>query len=117
MRNVFGDPSKVTPALVDRYFDLTRRAGNRAALVSRFAQLRFDADTGLVRAIIQPTLIIWGSRDRLIPPDNARRFVRDIVGSRLVMFDGLGHVPHEEDPAATFVAVRAFLADTTFNRR
>lgn len=117
VRNVFGDPSKVTPALVDRYFDLTRRAGNRAALVARFAQLRFDADTALVRSIGQPTLVIWGGRDRLIPPDNARRFVRDIVGSRLVMFDGLGHVPHEEDPAATFVVVRAFLADTTFNRR
>ncbi len=117
VRNVFGDPSKVTPALVDRYFDLTRREGNRAALVARFAQLRFDADTGLVRSIVQPTLIIWGGRDRLIPPDNARRFARDIAGSRLVMFELLGHVPHEEDPAATFVAVRAFLADTTFNRR
>jgi pimeloyl-ACP methyl ester carboxylesterase len=117
VRNVFGDPSKVTPALVDRYFDLTRRAGNRAALVARFAQLRFDADTTLVRSIGQPTLIIWGGRDRLIPPENARRFARDIAGSRLVVFDGLGHVPHEEDPAATFVAVRAFLADTTSNRR
>jgi len=117
VRNVFGDPSKVTPALVDRYFDLTRREGNRAALVARFAQLRFDADTGLVRSITQPTLIIWGGRDRLIPPDNARRFARDIAGSRMVMFDGLGHVPHEEDPAATFVAVRAFLAGTSFSGR
>ena len=117
VRNVFGDPAKVAPALVDRYFDLTRREGNRAALVARFAQLRFDADTGLVRSIVQPTLIIWGGKDRLIPPDNARRFARDIAGSRLVMFDGLGHVPHEEDPAATFVAVRVFLADTSFSRR
>ena len=117
VHNVFGDPSRVTPALVDRYFDLTRRAGNRAALVQRFAQLRFDADTALVRSIVQPTLILWGGRDRLIPPDNARRFARDITGSRLVMFDGLGHVPHEEDPAATFVAVRAFLADTSHSRR
>ena len=40
VRNVFGDPAKVTPVLVDRYFDLTRREGNRAALVARYKQLR-----------------------------------------------------------------------------
>ncbi len=117
VRNVFGDPSKVTPALIDRYYDLTRRAGNRAALVARFAQLRADPDTLLVRTIRQPTLILWGGRDRLIPPENARRFARDIAGSRVVMFDALGHVPHEEGPGTTVVALRAFLADTMAVRR
>jgi pimeloyl-ACP methyl ester carboxylesterase len=56
-----------------------------------------------------PTLIIWGGRDTLIPADNAQRFNRDIKGSRLLMFDTLGHVPHEEDPAATVAALQAFL--------
>ena len=41
---------------------------------------------------------------------NLFQFQRDIVGSRLVMFDALGHVPHEEDPAQTVAAVQAFLA-------
>ena len=31
VRNVCGDPAKVTPQLVDRYYDLTLRAGNRQA--------------------------------------------------------------------------------------
>jgi pimeloyl-ACP methyl ester carboxylesterase len=109
VRSVFGDPSKVTPALVDRYYDLTRREGNRAALVARFAQLRADPDTAALRMIIQPTLILWGGHDRLIPPDNADRFGRDITGSRVVMFPALGHVPHEEDPATTVAVVRKFL--------
>ena len=38
LRDVYGDPSKVTPELVDRYFDLATREGNRAALVARFDQ-------------------------------------------------------------------------------
>lgn len=109
VRNVFGDPSKVTPALVDRYFDLTRREGNRAALVARYRQLRFDGDTTVIRSITQPTLIVWGGRDQLIPPDNAARFGRDIPGSRVLIFPVLGHVPHEEDAAATLVAIRQFL--------
>jgi pimeloyl-ACP methyl ester carboxylesterase len=32
------------------------------------------------------------------------------VGSQPVIFDGLGHVPHEEDPVRTVAAVEKFLA-------
>jgi pimeloyl-ACP methyl ester carboxylesterase len=39
------------------------------------------------------------------------QFQRDIAGSRLVMFDALGHVPHEEDPAQTVAAVQAFVVE------
>jgi pimeloyl-ACP methyl ester carboxylesterase len=38
----------------------------------------------------------------------AQRFHTDIAGSRLVVFDALGHVPQEEDPVATAAAVNAF---------
>ena len=57
-----------------------------------------------------PTLILWGGRDRLIPPPVAQQFHERIAGSRLVMFDDLGHVPQEEDPARTAAAVKDFLA-------
>jgi pimeloyl-ACP methyl ester carboxylesterase len=109
LRNVYGDPSRVTPALVDRYFDLSTRAGNRAALPTRFRFLPTDASAKRIATISMPTLILWGGRDRLIPPDNAERFHRDIANSRLVMFPALGHVPQEEDPAATVAAVELFL--------
>ena len=64
-----------------------------------------------IAKITQPTLIIWGGQDRLIPPENAQRFAQDVVGSKLVMFSKLGHVPHEEDAAATVAALQAFLAE------
>ena len=108
VRNVYGDPGKVTPALVDRYFALSTRAGNRGALPKRFAFLPTEHTAKRIAAITQPTLILWGGRDRLIPPDNAR-FHRDIAGSELVMLPTLGHVPQEEDPDATVKAVEAFL--------
>ena len=56
-----------------------------------------------------PALILWGGRDRLIPPDDAKRFHRDIAGSTLVIFDDLGHAPEEEDPVRTVEAVKRFL--------
>jgi pimeloyl-ACP methyl ester carboxylesterase len=56
-----------------------------------------------------PTLILWGGRDKLIPPATAAVFQQQIAGSQLVVFDTLGHVPQEEDPARTVVPVKAFL--------
>lgn len=117
VRNVYGDPARVTPELVDRYYDLTLRAGNRAALRERFAQQDLASDfSEQIRTIRQPTLILWGARDALLVPADAERFHRDIPGSRLVMFDALGHVPQEEDPAATLVPVREFLAADATDR-
>lgn len=109
VRNVYGHPDKVTPELVDRYYELTLRAGNRAALGQRFSQSPGGQFAQEITLIKQPTLILWGGQDRLIPPDNADHFQKDIVGSRVVVFDDLGHVPHEEDPARTVQAVQTFL--------
>jgi pimeloyl-ACP methyl ester carboxylesterase len=111
LRNTYGDPSRVTPELVDRYYELTLRDGNRAALALRFASDRHSDRVERLPELQVPTLVLWGGRDRLIPPDAGERFHRDIPGSRLVVFPGLGHVPHEEDPAATVAAVRRFLTE------
>jgi pimeloyl-ACP methyl ester carboxylesterase len=110
VRNVYGDPSRVTPELVDRYYELTLREGNRAAIAARFAQVKPGEHAAQIATIRQPTLILWGAKDRLIPPVNAERFHREIRGSQLVVFDNLGHVPQEEDPAITVAAVTSFLA-------
>jgi len=107
--SVYGDPSRVTPELVDRYFELTLREGNRRALGLRMRHLTLGEDAERIATLKLPTLILWGGRDRLIPPAVAQQFRQQIAGSQLVMFDDLGHVPQEEDPARTVVPVKAFL--------
>jgi pimeloyl-ACP methyl ester carboxylesterase len=109
VRNVYGDPVRVKPIVFDREFELTLREGNRDALVQSFEQADHGADVGRIKTIKTPTLIVWGGKDRLIPPENAKLFAAQIAGSKLVMFDDLGHVPQEEDPARTAAAVKAFL--------
>lgn len=110
VRNVYGDPSKVTPELIDLYYDLATREGNRKALVQRFDQAPAGPGSEKIATLKTPTLILWGGRDRLIVPEHAEHFHRDIAGSQLVVFDDLGHIPHEEDPVRTVAAVQAFLA-------
>ena len=61
--------------------------------------LDFDAlDTGRLRAVRQPTLVLWGERDRWIPPAHAAEFAARIPDVTLHRYAGLGHVPMEEDP-------------------
>lgn len=110
VRNVYGDPAKVTDELIDRYYQLTRREGNRQALVERFKQVGNDSFEQ-IKQLQVPTLIIWGGEDRLIPVANAERFATDIAGSRWVIFEDLGHVPQEEDPLRTSAALSSFLGE------
>ena len=107
--SVYGDPSKITPALVDRYFELTLREGNRRALRLRMQGLVPGEHAERISTLKLPTLILWGGQDRLIPPDTGQQFKQQIAGSQLVVFDDLGHVPQEEDPVRTVVPVKAFL--------
>jgi pimeloyl-ACP methyl ester carboxylesterase len=108
LRNVYGEPLKVTPELVDLYVDMALRAGNRKALARRIEQ-GYTGDVALLKQIKAPTLVLWGGRDRLAPLELGQRFERDIAGAKLVVFDELGHMPHEEDPARTVAEVRRFL--------
>lgn len=109
VRNVFGDPAKVTPELVDRFYEIALREGNRAALFERFRQTTWGEAVDLAPRISQPTLILWGGKDGLIPPEHGQRFARDIKGSELVIFPELGHVPQQENATATVAPVLRFL--------
>ena len=110
--SVYGDPSRVTAALVDRYYELALREGNRVALMRRMDQLA-PGPVERLGEIKAPTLILWGERDRLIPVQWGRAFEQGIPGSQLVVFPKLGHVPQEEDPAATLAALRDWLPRVT----
>jgi pimeloyl-ACP methyl ester carboxylesterase len=110
VRKSYGDISRITPDILLRYYELTLRAGNRAAFVERMRVPQRD-DSARVRQLRQPTLIMWGASDRLIPVEAGRWFERDIPGARLIVYSGLGHVPMEEDPERTGADVEQFLSN------
>jgi pimeloyl-ACP methyl ester carboxylesterase len=109
VRKSYGDISRITPGTLLRYYELTLRAGNRAAFVERMRVPRRDESAG-IRQLRQPTLVLWGAEDRLIPVEAGRWFERDIPGARLIVYSGLGHIPMEEDPARTAADVEQFLS-------
>lgn len=59
-----------------------------------------------------PTLIIWGSRDRMIPAWHALSGQRSIPGCHIELFEGAGHFPHLDDPDRFADTLRNFIATT-----
>lgn len=56
-----------------------------------------------------PTLVIHGTEDRAVHPDNARILAERIPGARLLLLEGAGHVYHAEQPEASDRAVLGFV--------
>jgi pimeloyl-ACP methyl ester carboxylesterase len=108
VENVYFDKSKVTDSLVERYFELTLRAGNRQAFVDRFGTPKDTAYTN-IKTIQQPTLILWGANDLLIPVENAYKFQADLPNDTLVILENAGHTPMEESPLESVKPVLDFL--------
>jgi pimeloyl-ACP methyl ester carboxylesterase len=54
---------------------------------------RIEQDASLIN---QPTLIIWGENDTVIPIRNGYKLQSEILNSQLVVFKDCGHVPQEE---------------------
>ncbi len=110
VRNVYTDQSKVTAELVDRYFELTLREGNRRAVALRLKEFGRTYDTSRLKTLQMPTLILWGEKDELIPLEVGRKFRADIPNSTLHVFEGLNHVPQEEDARGSVTVVLNWLS-------
>ncbi|MEM1318835.1 MAG: alpha/beta hydrolase [Bacteroidota bacterium] len=105
---VYGDDRKVTEALVDRYFELMLRPGNRTAFVDRANQL-YTGELDKLSTITLPTLILWGEEDRWIDLWAGQRFDEELSNANLIVYPGVGHVPMEEIPEQSAADVLAFL--------
>ncbi len=59
-----------------------------------------------------PLLIVWGARDRIIPPGHGRRAHKMVSGSRLELFEAAGHFPHLDEPERFVAILEDWIATT-----
>lgn len=107
---LYGDPKKVTDEIVELYFDMTHREGNREALTERMESFGRPAPWKKITSINIPTLIIWGGHDRLMPVENASQFHINLPNSRLIIFTQAGHMPMEEIPQKSAETAEKFIS-------
>lgn len=110
VRSAYGDRQQVPSETIDRYHALLMREGNRKAALQVIRQLRPQRTADLADIAV-PTLVLWGTDDRWIHPDNATRFGQAIPDCEVYTYEGAGHVLMEECPTRTAQDVQAFLSN------
>jgi len=71
--------------------------------------LALDGDPGVAEPAV-PTMVMWGSRDALVPLGGAGWVARALPGARVSIIRGAGHLPMLDRPAEVVRELRDFLA-------
>lgn len=110
LRETVGNQAVASDATIDRYWELLRFPGNRAATVARFSQPMTGFAASSLAKLPMPVLIQWGAEDPLIPLAAGLWLNRAIPGSRMIVYPGVGHIPMEEAAARSVADLRGWLA-------
>jgi pimeloyl-ACP methyl ester carboxylesterase len=112
LKTIINDPSKVTPAMVQRKTDYANIVGrDREAFVATALYERGNPQRVLshVRA---PALVLWGGDSRGLSPETAQLFVdymKNAKSTQKIVYRGGGHLLHIERPEQSVQDVTAFL--------
>ncbi len=107
----FYDPVVATDALVAEVFQTTTDARKCYAIVKMAKSANRNYVAALLPDIQVRTLLIWGTEDKITPPDVAREFRRHLPHATLVMIDKCGHAPMMERPAEFNGLLETFLSE------
>lgn len=113
LRSTFGDPSRVTDAMIDQYYAPVAEPDFGRALAGVARQFNFEALKGHLDSLSVPTLVIWGSRDIWIPPSVGQDMSLALPRAAFVLIPGAGHDVPDEDPVALTRSLVAFLQQVT----
>jgi pimeloyl-ACP methyl ester carboxylesterase len=96
---------------IDQSLDKRVETGDGYTINSLIESIKRNEDflNGRLGAIKQPTLIVWGRQDGLLPLADAQIFKSQIANSQLVVFDKCGHAPQVEKAIEFNAAVLKFL--------
>jgi pimeloyl-ACP methyl ester carboxylesterase len=86
-----------------------REAGRMMSIRMCFKPYMSDpALESMLGKIQTPTLVVWGSDDRIVPPECGERYQRAIPNAELRVLKDCGHFAHLEQPSQLAHLVDAF---------
>jgi pimeloyl-ACP methyl ester carboxylesterase len=107
LKGVVAHPSRLPAPLAAEQI---RGAGTDGFMSALEAILEFDLADRLP-LIKCPSLVVWGTKDRLITVRDADRFAESIPGARKVVYEDTGHMAMLEQPERFNPLLREFLAE------
>jgi pimeloyl-ACP methyl ester carboxylesterase len=109
LKAAYVDPKVATPAVLDRYVDLSRGPGHRNILLNIQPSAGPPVTEATLKTIKTPTLVMHGEADVIIPVSVGHDLAAAIPGAKLITYPGVGHVPMEQSPDLSARDLRAFL--------
>lgn len=109
VRFAYGDPERITQDSIEIRNRMMHVRGQHDALISMSKSKREADVPQALHQVNAPALIIWGTRDRVVPASHARNHVRDLPNARLEWIENAGHLPHEEEPQQVNELILNFL--------
>jgi pimeloyl-ACP methyl ester carboxylesterase len=109
---VYHDRTKISKETIEAYAVPLQNTGAKEALLSTARYIvppDIDKVTSLYPTINEPTLVLWGEHDNIVPYAVAERLSRALPQGRLVRIPRSGHAPQEELPAETLSEMLSFL--------
>ena len=101
LRRMFGDAAKIPPDSLEGYRIPVRENHSfehAVRIVSTWTDDMKALEAAIPKIAHYPTLLMWGTRDRIVPFSSAEPLRRSFHNARLVAFEGAGHLPYEECP-------------------
>jgi pimeloyl-ACP methyl ester carboxylesterase len=112
LKSGFGDQSRLTDELIDRWYDMWMREGQREAQLDRLKQYKSGNIEEMIRQLRTPTLLLWGEANTTAKFEQAFEFKELLENTEslyMVTYPGVGHMAVQEAGAETGKDVRAFL--------
>lgn len=108
---MMGDNKQVSEDSIENFIQNMSRPNAKMAFLSTLLGLKNAPDISEnLKKIKNPTLIIWGKEDTLIPIEYAQQFVSAISNCQFITMEQCGHSPHVEEPERLSDVVIKFLS-------
>jgi len=113
LRGVAGDPQRIPSDVVDQWYELNMREGQREAEIARNVQFTIGRTIEELNSITVPTLLMWGEANRNLPITQVDEFKRRLSKApvSIVTYEGVGHNVTYENPQQSVADYGVFLAN------
>ena len=114
LRRMFGDGAKIPPDSLEGYRIPARENhgwDHALRIVSTWTADLKQLEAAIAKIAHYPTLLIWGTRDRIVHFSSAEPLRRCFRDARLIALEGVGHLPYEEAPMEFNHALAEFVRE------
>jgi pimeloyl-ACP methyl ester carboxylesterase len=115
LEQFIADPADATPDRVELYQRPLDIDGTTEAIADWLPELWspdrdvWSFDEGRFDRIDVPVAVLWGTADTVTPLEQGEHLVKAMPRARLHRLEGLGHIPHIEDPEAVHAVLVPYL--------